>query len=183
MVELRRLSAFNLHAWIDAHRALLRPPVGNQLVWADSHLMVTVVGGPNCRTDFHDDPAEEFFYQLRGDMLLKVIDDGEHYDVRIREGDVFLLPPHVRHSPQRPIDGSVGLVIEPRRAGGALDGFEWYCFGCGALVHRAEVLLKSIVEDLPPLFARFYGDDSARKCAGCGRVHPGRQPPPGWTCL
>jgi len=175
-----RLTSLNLDAWVDAHRHLLRPPVGNRLIWSDSQMMVTVVGGPNRRVDFHDDPVEEFFYQLRGDMLLKVIDDGAHYDVRIREGEVFLLPPHIRHSPQRPIEGSIGLVIEPNRDAGELDGFEWYCFGCGGLVHRFEVQLKNIVEDLPPLFARFYASESARACPGCGLVHPGREPPAGW---
>ena len=30
-------------------------------------------------------------------MLLKVVDNGDFYDIPIREGEVFLLPPHVRH--------------------------------------------------------------------------------------
>lgn len=77
--------------------------------------MVTVVGGPNQRTDYHDDSVEEFFYQLKGDMVLKVIDNGDFYDVPIKEGEIFLLPPHVRHSPQRPQEGSIGLVVEPKR--------------------------------------------------------------------
>ena len=58
---------------------------------------------------------EEFFYQLKGDMVLKVHDEGKFYDVPIREGEVFLLPAHVRHSPQRPQKGSIGLVVEPAR--------------------------------------------------------------------
>ena len=78
-------------------------------------MTVQVVGGPNERTDYHDDPVEEFFYQLKGDMLLKVVDNGNFYDVPIREGEVFLLPAHVRHSPQRPQEGSVGLVVEAAR--------------------------------------------------------------------
>ncbi|HLY55814.1 MAG TPA: 3-hydroxyanthranilate 3,4-dioxygenase [Stellaceae bacterium] len=178
-----QLAAFNLRAWIEAHRHLLRPPVGNQQIWSDAGLMVTIVGGPNQRTDFHDDPAEEFFYQLEGDMVLKVVDRGRHYDVPIRQGDVFLLPPHVRHSPQRPVPGSVGLVVEPQRAEGERDGFEWYCFGCGNRVHRVEVQLTSIVRDLPPLFEAFYGDRDARTCTGCGTVHPGKAPPEGWVVL
>ena len=86
-------------------------------------MMVTVVGGPNQRTDFHDDPVEEFFYQLEGDMVLKVFEDGEFSDIVIREGDIFFLPKHVRHSPQRPMAGSVGLVIEPKRPDGLKDAF------------------------------------------------------------
>jgi 3-hydroxyanthranilate 3,4-dioxygenase len=161
----------------------LKPPVGNQQVWKDADLMVTVVGGPNRRTDFHDDPVEEFFYQLRGNMVLKVVDNGEHYDVPIREGDVFMLPPHVRHSPQRPMEGSVGLVIEPNRPDGLLDGFEWYCFACQGLVHRKEVDLQNIVEDLPKVYNAFYADEVARKCPHCGTMHPGKEPPAGWVTL
>ncbi len=183
MNKFGRLHPLNLNAWIDEHRHLLRPPVGNRLIWSDSQMMVTIVGGPNRRVDFHDDSVEEFFYQLRGDMMLKVAEGGEFHDVRIREGDVFLLPPHVRHSPQRPIEGSIGLVIEPKRDDGALDGFEWYCFNCGSLVHRVEVRLKNIVEDLPPLYAQFYGDERARTCPRCESVHPGKDPPPGWVTL
>ena len=92
----------------------------------------------------------------------------------IGEGDIFLLPPHVRHSPQRPEAGSIGLVIEYRRPEGALDAFEWYCLDCHARVHRVEMQLKSIVRDLPPLFAQFYGDASLRTCPACGAVHPGQ---------
>lgn len=180
---MSRLHAFNFQAWIDEHRHLLKPPVGNKLIWEDVNLMAFVVGGPNRRTDFHDDPVDEFFYQLEGDMVLKIHDDGEFYDVVVREGDVFMLPAHVRHSPQRPMAGSVGLVLEPQRPPGEKDAFEWYCFECGSLVHRAEVLLQSIVDDLPPLYESFYSDEQARTCPGCGAIHPGKEPPAGWVVL
>ncbi|GAA4886599.1 3-hydroxyanthranilate 3,4-dioxygenase [Ferrimonas pelagia] len=180
---MSKLAAFNFKAWIDEHRHLLKPPVGNQQIWTDTDMMVTVVGGPNQRTDFHDDPVEEFFYQLEGDMVLKVIEAGEIRDVPIREGEIFFLPKHVRHSPQRPMPGSIGLVIEPKRQLGELDGFEWYCFECGARVHRVEVQLKSIVDDLPPLYQAFYADEQARTCPGCGALHPGKEPPHGWVTL
>jgi 3-hydroxyanthranilate 3,4-dioxygenase len=182
---MSRLAAFNFQKWIDDNKHLLKPPVGNQLVFKDADLMVTVVGGPNKRTDYHDDPVEEFFYQLKGDMLLKLHDTttGDFYDVPIREGDIFLLPAHMRHSPQRPQEGSIGLVIEPARPEGALDAVEWYCFDCQTRVHRAEVDLESIVVDLPPLYARFYSDESLRTCPKCGTVHPGKEPPAGWVQL
>jgi len=183
MSTQKSLGAFNFNKWIDEHAHLLKPPVGNQQIWTDSDLMVTVVGGPNQRTDYHDDPVEEFFYQLRGDMVLKVVDGGAHYDVPLRQGDIFLLPSHVRHSPQRPQPGSVGLVIEPKRPEGLLDGFEWYCFNCLRLVHRIEVDLVSIVDDLPPLFGRFYDNDRLRTCSHCGALHPGKVPPSGWVQL
>jgi 3-hydroxyanthranilate 3,4-dioxygenase len=180
---LAKLSAFNFKSWINEHRHLLKPPVGNKMVFEHADLMVTVVGGPNKRTDYHDDPVEEFFYQLEGDMLLKLYDGEEFYDVPIREGDVFLLPPHVRHSPQRPQEGSVGLVIEPKRPEGALDAIEWYCFECRTRVHRAELALKSIVDDLPPVYATFYANEDLRTCPNCKAVHPGKEPPEGWVQL
>ena len=146
-------------------------------------MVVQVVGGPNQRVDFHDDPGEEFFYQLRGDMVLKVHDAGRVHDVPIRAGEVFLLPAHLRHSPQRPEAGSVGLVVENARRPEDRDGFEWFCFECGALVHRVEIAIADIVRDLPQLFAAFYADREARRCRQCGGVHPGKEPPPGWAVI
>lgn len=180
---MSKLAAFNFKQWIDEHRHLLKPPVGNQQIWKNADLMVTVVGGPNKRTDYHDDPVEEFFYQLEGDMVLKIFDGDEFYDVPIREGEIFLLPPHVRHSPQRPQEGSIGLVVEPARPEGALDAMEWYCFECQHLVHRAELILKSIVDDLPPVYEAFYASTELRTCPSCNTVHPGKEPPEGWVQL
>ena len=180
---MSRLSAFNFQKWIDENKKYLKPPVGNQKVFKHSDLMVTVVGGPNKRTDYHDDPVEEFFYQLKGDMILKIIDDNEFYDVPISEGDVFLLPAHIRHSPQRPQEGSVRLVIEPARPHGLLDALEWYCFECKSLVHRAEVDLVSIVDDFPPIYKKFYESINLRTCSDCGTVHPGKEPPADWVEL
>jgi 3-hydroxyanthranilate 3,4-dioxygenase len=165
---------FNFNRWIDEHQHLLKPPVGNAQIWQDTDFIVTVVGGPNQRTDYHDDPLEEFFYQLRGNMVLRIHEDGKPRDIPIREGEIFLLPPHVRHSPQRPEPGSVGLVIERQRPQGLVDGFEWFCPACNTRLHRVEVQLKSIVKDLPPLFEQFYADAEKRTCKSCGTVHPGK---------
>jgi 3-hydroxyanthranilate 3,4-dioxygenase len=165
---------FNFNAWIEEHRDLLKPPVGNAQVWRDTDFIVTIVGGPNLRTDYHDDPHEEFFYQLQGDMVLRVIDEGKLRELPIRAGDIFLMPPHMRHSPQRPNPGSVGLVIERQRAPGVIDAFEWYCLKCQSLVHRVELQLKNIVADLPPLFDGFYASTEKRTCPRCGAVHPGK---------
>lgn len=178
-----RFAPFDFQGWIERHRHLLKPPVGNKLVFEEAGMTVMVVGGPNQRVDFHDDPVEEFFYQLQGDMLLKVVEHGTIYDVPIREGEVFLLPPHARHSPQRPLPGSVGLVVESPRIPGMLDGFEWFCFGCGALVHRVELPVANVVTDLPPLFEAFYADNGKRTCPSCGALHPGKEPPAGWADL
>lgn len=160
----------NLRKWIEEHAHLLKPPVGNQQIYQDTDLIVTIVGGPN----YHDDPHEEFFYQLIGNAYLNLIIDGKRERVDLKEGDIFLLPPHVRHSPQRPEAGSVGLVIERQRALGLVDGVEWYCEHCDGLVYRAEVQLSSIVNDLPPVFASFYASEEKRTCFNCGAIHPGK---------
>ena len=175
MPSIKELKAFNFQRWIESNKDKLKPPVGNAQVWEDGALMVTVVGGPNQRRDYHDDPIEEFFYQLQGDIFLRIMEQPGKppIDVPIREGEVFLLPKHVRHSPQRSA-GSIGLVIESPRPDGDLDAFEWYCESCHQLVHRAEVRLKSIVRDLPPIFEQFFNSPSLRTCKHCGAVHPGK---------
>lgn len=179
MVSKNLLKPFNFERWIAEHQHLLKPPVGNVQIWEDTDLMVTVVGGPNQRTDFHDDPIEEFFYQLKGNMVLRVMEEEGKppVDIQIREGDIFMLPAHVRHSPQRPEPGSIGLVVEFARPQGELDAFEWYCMHCHRLVHRSELQLASIVDDLPPVFAAFYADESTRTCPHCGALHPGKNWP------
>jgi len=168
------LKALDFGRWLEENRHLLQPPVGNAQIWQDTDFIVTVVGGPNQRTDYHDDPYEEFFYQLRGNAYLNIMTDGKRERVELREGAMFLMPPHVRHSPQRPEPGSLCLVIERTRPEGVKDAFEWYCMQCDALVHRVEVQLKSIVRDLPPLFEQFYARAGLRTCKKCGALHPGR---------
>jgi 3-hydroxyanthranilate 3,4-dioxygenase len=169
------LKPINFPKWIEENRHLLRPPVGNQQIWRDTDIIVTVVGGPNQRTDFHDDPYEEYFHQFRGNAHLLIMDRGKFERIDLHEGDIFLLPPHVRHSPQRPDPESLCTVIERNRPEGALDAFEWYCAACSCLVHRSELQLQSIVEDLPRIFSAFYGSaPKLRECPSCGTVHPGR---------
>lgn len=165
----------NLQGWLAANSDRLKPPVGNQQIWKNADLVCTVVGGPNERTDFHDDPYEEYFHQFKGNASLLIADRGKFERVHLREGDVFLLPAHVRHSPQRPEAGSLCTVIERNRPIGSIDAFEWYCACCGHLVVRSELQLQSIVEDLPKAYAAFYdAPAAARTCAHCGEVHPGR---------
>lgn len=168
------LAPINFPKWLEEHRHLLKPPVGNQQIWEDTDFIVTVVGGPNHRTDFHDDPYEEFFWQFKGNAYLNVMQGGKRGRVELPEGAMFLLPPHVRHSPQRPEPDSLCLVIERQRPQGLVDGFEWYCPKCDSRVHRVEVQLKSIVKDLPPLFDAFYASADKRTCPKCGHLHPGK---------
>ena len=170
--NVSKLSAFNFQKWIEEHEHLLKPPVNNKLIWEDADLMVTVVGGPNQRYDYHDDPVEEFFYQMKGNAFLRVMTKNGPEEVHMKEGDIFLLPPHVRHSPQRPEEGSICLVIEPKRPEGAKDAFEWYCQSCNHLVHRAELILKDISKDLAPAFKAFRENTELRTCPNCGEIHP-----------
>ena len=178
MPSINSLKAFNFQKWIEEHRHLLKPPVGNKCIWEDADMTVMVVGGPNQRTDFHDDPMEEFFYMLEGDMTLKVIEENglPPIDIPINEGEIFFLPAHVRHSPQRTAN-SVGLVVEPKRLKGEKDAFEWYCPRCNYLVYRVEFILNDIEKDLPPLFNAFYQSEEKRTCFECGHLHPGKELP------
>lgn len=167
------LAPLNLKAWIDDHRHLLKPPVGNQQIWKDAETIVMVVGGPNQRKDYHVDPGEEFFYQLEGDMVLKVVEDGQFRDIPIREGEVLLLPGRVPHSPQRYPD-TVGLVVERVRKADEPDAFQWYCEQCGHLLHEVSLVVTDITTQLRPLFDAYWADTSARTCERCGAV---QQPP------
>ncbi|MEU4508523.1 3-hydroxyanthranilate 3,4-dioxygenase [Nonomuraea wenchangensis] len=161
--------------WIDEHAHLLKPPVANKLVFEEAEdFIVMVVGGPNARTDFHVDPYEELFYQVRGNMHVNVVTENGPETVHVREGQMWLLPGGVPHSPQRPEEGSVGLVIERIRPEGTLERFQWYCAECGGLVHDVELQVRDIVKDLPPVFEAFYADEKARTCGRCGALHPGK---------
>lgn len=166
---MKSLTAFNFRQWIDDHRDELRPPVCNRQVFDEDDFIVMVVGGPNSRDDYHIDEGPEFFYQLEGDMLLKTIQDGERVDIPIREGDILLLPPRVPHSPQRFTD-TVGLVVERKRLEHELDGFQWYCDDCDALLYEEFVHVTDIVAQLPPIFDRFYASEEHRTCQQCGAV-------------
>ena len=168
---MQHLAAFNLKAWIDEHRHLLKPPVGNVLVFKDANFQVMIVGGPNRRNDYHIDAGEELFYQLEGDIVLKVIEEGKPRDIPIREGDMLLLPPFVPHSPQRPA-GTVGMVVERQRLPGEEDRFRWYCEGCGSVLHEAALYVTDLGTQLKPILDGFRNNESLRTCKACGKVSP-----------
>lgn len=173
---MTRLAAFNLMQWIEENREMLTPPMLNKPIWRDSHFIVMILAGPIVRADFHVNPREEFFYQLKGNMTLKVVEDGQIRDVPIDEGGVLLLPPLVPHSPQRPEPGSIGLVVEHARDEGEMDGFEWYCAGCGTRVYHGELHLKDFATERPRLFDAYYGDVAKGVCPGCGAPNPKLEP-------
>jgi 3-hydroxyanthranilate 3,4-dioxygenase len=160
---------FNLHDWIESNRDSLKPPVCNRELYVGAEFIVMIVGGPNSRKDYHYDAGPELFYQIEGDMVLKTMQDEVPVDVRIREGEIFLLPPGVPHSPQRFAD-TVGLVVERQRKPDELDGFLWFCEQCGHKLHEEFLPVSNIVTDLPPIFERFRADVAARTCDECGAV-------------
>lgn len=166
------LTAFNLQDWIDRHREFLRPPVCNRQVFKESDFIIMVVGGPNSRADYHDDPGDELFYQLEGEMVLKIMQEGRRVDIPIRAGEILLLPGHVPHSPQR-FPNSVGLVIERQRRPEERDGFVWFCDHCNAQLYAEYEHIGDIEKQLPPIFERFYRSTDARTCKHCGHVAPG----------
>jgi 3-hydroxyanthranilate 3,4-dioxygenase len=166
---MQALKAFNLAEWVDAHRRELKPPVCNQQVFEEDDFIVMVVGGPNSRDDYHIDEGPELFFQLEGEMLLRTIQDGARIDIPIAAGDMLLLPPRIPHSPQR-YAGTVGLVVERKRLDHELDGFAWYCDNCGNKLYEEFVYIDDIVAQLPPLFDRFYGSESNRRCGRCGAL-------------
>ena len=164
------LPAFDLKRWINDHRHLLKPPVGNKCI-VDGDFIVMIVGGPNARTDYHHDEGPEFFYQIEGEMVLKVQDDGVARDIPIRAGEMFYLPPRVPHSPQRMPD-SIGLVIERRRLAGEKDGLLWFCVNCNHQLYEESFHLVDIEQDFFRVFEKFYKDDALRTCTECGTLNP-----------
>lgn len=162
---------FNLKAWIDSNRDLLKPPVGNKNLYADAgDYIVMIVGGPNARKDFHFNETEELFYQLEGDIKVTIQEDGKAVAIPIKEGEMFLLPARVPHQPARPA-GSIGLVIEVKREDpDTLDGLQWYCENCNTLLHEYRFHLDNIEKDFLPRFREFYASKDLRTCKRCGTV-------------
>ena len=162
--------AFNFQAWIDENRHLLKPPVGNKCI-VDGDFIIMVVGGPNQRTDYHWDAGPEFFYQLEGDMVLKIQEDGKAREIPIKAGEIFYLPPKTPHSPQRG-PNSIGLVIERKRLPDELDGLSWYCQSCNHKLYEEFFTLENIETQFPAVFDKFYRSEEHRRCDQCGHLNP-----------
>ncbi|MBB6094370.1 3-hydroxyanthranilate 3,4-dioxygenase [Povalibacter uvarum] len=170
---MNALKAFNFREWIDRHREFLKPPVCNRQVFEQSEFIIMVVGGPNSRDDYHDDPGEEFFYQLEGNMILRTMQEGARVDIPINEGEILLLPARVPHSPQR-FANTVGLVVERKRRPEEQDGFLWYCGYCQYPLYAEYVHVNDIEHQLPPIFERFHHSLKNRTCQACGTVAPAK---------
>lgn len=161
---------FSFKKWIDENRHLLKPPVGNQVVFAPQQdFIVMVVGGPNSRKDFHYNETEEFYYQLEGDIVVRIMENGAPVDIPVKEGEIFLLPAKVPHSPQRGPD-TIGLVMEVQRRPGMKDGLMWFCESCNHLLHEEYFDLKDIVSQLAIAMEKFYQNKERLTCKQCGHV-------------
>lgn len=168
------VAPINLHAWIAEHRSLLQPPVGNKAIW-DGDFLVMVVGGPNQRSDYHINPGGELFFQVEGDIVLKIIDDGRPRDVPIRQGELFLLPAGVPHSPQRPA-GTVGLVVETPKFARGTHHLRWYCRHCGHVLHDGAFEPADLGKQIKALLAEFNERRELHTCPQCGTVFPAEAP-------
>ena len=162
---------FNIHKWIEENRDLLKPPVSNKCLYPEgSDFIVMIVGGPNARADYHFNESEEWFYQIEGDIMVKVQVDGKAVEVPIKEGEMFLLPSNTPHSPIRPAN-TVGLVIERVRKGTNMqDGLMWFCENCNNKLHEYKFPLTDIEKDFQPRFKDYYMDEEKRTCSECGTV-------------
>jgi 3-hydroxyanthranilate 3,4-dioxygenase len=161
---------FNLTKWIAENRDMLKPPVGNKNLYTDAgDYIVMIVAGPNARKDYHYNETEELYYQLEGNITVKIQEDGKAVDIPLNEGDMFLLPARVPHSPIRTAN-SIGLVIECKRETAEDDGLMWFCEKCNHQLHEYKFHLNNIEKDFIPRFRDFYGSQELRTCKNCGTV-------------
>lgn len=160
---------FNFKKWIDENRHLLKPPVGNKQIWQDADFIVMVVGGPNARKDYHYNEGEEFFYQLEGDVIIQIQEDGKAVEVPIKEGEIFLLPPKIPHMPRR-FENTIGLVIERKRREGEKDGLLWFCEKCNHKLFEEYFELNNIETQFQGVFKKFYESEELRTCKKCSSV-------------
>ena len=163
----RTQAPINLMKWVEEHRHLLKPPVGNQYLYRGEDFFVMIIGGPNARNDFHITASEEFFFQIKGDIVVRIREDGRIIDYPVREGETFFIPPNVPHSPQRG-PGTIGMVVERNRPEGETEHLVFYCENCGELVHDLEFDMKDIVEHFKQMMEDFWANDQLRTCSKCG---------------
>jgi 3-hydroxyanthranilate 3,4-dioxygenase len=171
MVPQKLALPFSLDTWIDENMPRALGAIGNKEVFKGSDFIFQIIKGPNARNDFHIDPFDEIFYQLRGHIFLHVIDGGSERRLRIAEGEVFILPKNVYHSPRRPPD-SIGLVLERPRGPSELDGIAWFCPACANRLHEVEFWCDDIEKGFADAIGAFNADVGLRTCGKCGVVLP-----------
>ncbi|XP_061546564.1 3-hydroxyanthranilate 3,4-dioxygenase [Phycodurus eques] len=143
----------NVENWIAENQNAFLPPVCNKLMHF-SQLIIMFVGGPNTRKDYHIEEGEELFYQVKGDMCLKVIENGKSKDVHIKEGEMFLLPARTPHSPQRQAN-TVGLVVERKRLLTETDCLRYYVDNTTAILFERWFYCENLGTQLVPIIQEF----------------------------
>ncbi|KAM9803710.1 3-hydroxyanthranilate 3,4-dioxygenase [Neosynchiropus ocellatus] len=164
----------NVDSWIAQNKNAFLPPVCNKLMHF-LQLNIMFVGGPNVRKDYHIEEGEELFYQIKGDMCLKVIENGRHKDVHIKEGEMFLLPARIPHSPQRQAD-TVGLVVERRRLLSETDCLRYYVDNTTNILFERWFYCENLGTQLLPIINEFMASKQHRT----GKPDPNetfREPP------
>src|SRR5688572_21911396 len=169
MKTKRAAPPINVMKWVEQHRHELKPPVGNKYLYDGEDFFVMVIAGPNARNDFHVTNSEEYFYQLKGDVVVRIVEDGKVKDVPVREGETFFIPGGVPHSPTRP-PNTLGIVVERRRPAGETEHLQFYCEKCGNLVEDLEFDCKDIVDHFKQAMEDFWADRDRSTCKtpGCG---------------
>jgi len=162
---------FNFNQWIEDNQDKLKPPVANKNMYPlGEDFIVMVVAGPNARKDYHYNETEELFYQVKGDINVGVQIDGKAVNIPIKEGEMFLLPGKIPHSPGRS-EGSIGLVIERVRKGTDMkDGLMWFCEKCNNQLFEEKFPLVDIEKDFLAVFKKFYNSEDLRTCNNCEHV-------------
>jgi len=167
--------ALNLPKWLRENADKLTPPVNNYCLYDGGDFIVMAVGGPNERNDYHVNETEEWFYQHRGSMLLRVVDDNTFRDIDIAEGEMFLLPANTPHNPVR-FANTVGVVIERKRPEASIDRLRWYCrsgkHSEPHIIREDAFHCTDLGTQLKPLIRRWQEDEAGRKCGECGWVAP-----------
>ena len=135
----------------------------------DGEFIIMVVGGPNARKDYHFNESEEFFYQLEGDIVVQIQEEGKAVEVPIHEGDIFLLPPRIPHNPRRG-PNTIGLVMERKRRADEKDGLLWFCEKCNSKIFEKYFKLTNIMTQFQETFSEFYGSKELRTCKHCGHL-------------
>ncbi len=156
--------------WVAANRDQFKPPVGNKYLYDGRDFFVMVIGGPNARNDFHVTDSEEYFFQLKGDIVVRILEGGEIKDIPIREGETFFIPGGVPHAPTRP-PGTIGIVVERRRPPGEIEHQQFYCDSCGELVYDKAFDCKDIVEHFAQSMEAFWADPALNTCKNCGAAN------------
>lgn len=148
----------NVDKWLKEHAPSFQPPVCNKLMH-HTQLDVMFVGGPNVREDFHLNEGEELFWQLKGEMELVVEEKGVQRSIPIREGEIFLLPGKIPHSPRRSAN-SIGLVIERKRIEGVeTDGLRYYCKDKKTILYQKVFYCKDLGLELVPIIKEYFASE------------------------